>query len=463
MNSDPLTSEITPVLVDRPPLFEQEGVRGVAVRSLLRIESTTSDSEHIVCAELHTHPEWNEFDRALFQELVYGTLRWRAKLDWILTGFYHGEFAKCLPVVQQALRVALYQILMISKIPPQQAIESAAHIIERTRSSAYAATLTGVLRSIARNIAGIRYPPTDQRAFHLSVVQSHPLWLVERWLQRYGEELAEQMLAANLERPPLYLAANRARSSVTTLSEWLGQNAIPFEAVPNNPSIVRINPFADYTRFEPWQQGLCFISDPVYVRAAERWAQHATGPALYVSTRPSRALLPVIEQAARLAIPLEIWTGLPVVPSWITHECDRLGWQQPRVVPADIDQPFSSIIIEADSSGIGLWRRKPERKWRADSSDVRRSTQRLSAQLQRAIPHLEPSGTLLLIVPSTEPEETESVAAWLEATYPDIERIPPSDYHQDAVLQPTPDGALQSLPHLHRGDSVYVALFQRTR
>ncbi len=462
MNTDPLISQLTPALSDRLPLFEQEGVRGVAVRSLLRIECSSTDAEHIVHAELVAHPEWNEFDRALYQELVYGTLRWRAKLDWVLTGFYHGEFAKCLPVVQQALRIALYQILMISKVSPQQAIESAARTIERARNAAYAASLVNILRVIARNIAGIRYPPRQQLAFHLSVVYSHPLWLVERWLARYGEELTEQMLAANVERSPIYLAANQKQMSQAALLEWFQQHAIPSESVPNDAAIVRINPFADYTHFELWQQGQCYLSDPLYKRAAHFWAQHAKGSLLYVSPQPSRrALLSVVECAEQTNTPVAIWTGLPVMPTWIERECQRLGWQVPTLAPPELSQPYQSIVLEAQSSGIGLWRRKPERKWRADSSDVRRSTQRLCRQLHLVLPALEPGGTLLLLVSSTEPEETESVTAWLCSTFADIMLIPFPESQLDATVHRNPDGTLQTLPHTHRGDSVYVALFQR--
>lgn len=462
MTPDPLNSQVTPVLVDRVPLFEQEGVRGVAVRSLLRIDNTSTAAERIVRNELEAHPEWNEFDRALYQELVFGTLRWRAKLDWVLTGFYHGEFSKCLPAVQQALRVALYQILMISKIPPQQAIDSTARIIERTRNAAYATTLVGILRAIARNVGGIRYPPRDQLAFHFSVVYSHPLWLVERWLDRYGEELTEQMLAANLERPPIYLAANRLRIDDRAFLEWISSHAIPFETVPNASGMVRINPFADYTHFECWQHGHCYLSDPIYAHAADQWAQRAEGPVLYASTQPSRALLPILECAERARLPVTVWTEpVPVLPTWIKHECTRLEWQLPAIVSSDDQQTYKSIIIEAESSGIGLWRRKPERKWRTDSLDIHRSVRRLIHHLNQLVPRLEPGGTLLLIVASTEPDETDAVTTWLCRSDTSIKLVPFGEHTHDASVYGRPDGTRQTLPHTHRGDSVYVALFER--
>ncbi|MCX7930837.1 MAG: hypothetical protein N2663_09000 [Chlorobi bacterium] len=462
---DEMTSEqlnIVPSLAIpiNQPLFEQEGVRSVAVRSLLRIEQTSLSSEHVVSAEIAAHPEWTEFDRALYQELVFGTLRWRAKLDWILTGFYHGEFSKCMPVIQETLRVALYQILMISKVSPQIAIESAGRIIERTRDTEYASRLVGVLRGIARNVAGIRYPPQEQLPLYMHVVYSHPLWLVQRWIERYGEEIAQQMLAANLERPPVFLASNSLRASLDTLIAELQQMAIPLETIPTNPPLLRINPFADYTHFDVWQRGMCYTSDPIWSAAAAVIAQYTEGDVLYACTNLSRTLLPFIELTQKANRLLTLHTSLPVLPGWLHRECTRLGWQLPPLLTDLSPESVSTIVIETPSSGIGLWRRQPERKWRSDSIDIHRSTRRALELIEQVLPSLKTGGHVLLLTLSTEQEETDSLVEWMCVRQGGFRRVP---LEMDAFTSAfrRNNGSLLSLPHLHRGDTVYVSLVEK--
>lgn len=461
MSTDPLNTDVTPHLVDRAPLFEQEGPRGVAVRSLLRIESTSIPAARVVHGELATHRHWDEFERALYQELVYGTLRWRAKLDWVLTGFYHGDFPKCMPAVQNALRVALYQILMISKVPPMAAIESAVRTIERLKSTEHATKLGSVLRTIARNVAGIRYPPREQLALHLSIVHSHPLWLVERWIERYGVELTEQMLAAALERAPLYLAANSLRVSDEHLRLWLQEHGIPFEVSPLHQHLLRVNPFADYEALPIWQEGWFYTTDPMSATAAAILDKLSPRSLVFVCRETSSAVLPFAELAETRNAELRIWTASPT-GSLFARDHERLGWHAPSVITELGDRTYEAVCVEAPSSGIGLWRRMPERKWRSDSLDIPRAIGRSRAMLDQASAAVAPGGTLLVMVASTEPEETTSLVEWLVATHPDLKQVPISpDSVHPSLLQD--DGTLQSLPHIHRCDSVFVALFEKTR
>ncbi|GIV55592.1 MAG: ribosomal RNA small subunit methyltransferase B [Candidatus Kapaibacterium sp.] len=459
MDPQPL-SQIAPPIAEGTPLFEQEGVRSVAVRTLLRIQSTALDAERLVRDELSAHPEWNDFDRALYQELVYGTLRMRAKLDWVLTGFYHGEFPKCMPAVQETLRVALYQILMISKVPPQAAIESAGRLLARIKGETYAAKLVGVLRAIARNVAGIRYPPREQLALHLAVVYSHPMWLVERWLERYGEEVTEQMLAANLERPPLYLAANRVRTDDHSLPAWLEQHSIPFEISPLAPRLVRTNPFLELSALPLAREGHCYVSDPMYVSVAALLEATSPSRLLYVCISPTIALLPLWELATIRSGGISILTEQGVFPGWVAVAQQQLGWAPLEVLTTERDATFDAIALDAPSSGIGLWRRKPEGKWRVDSWDLHRAARRTRELFERAIAYLAPGGIAVVTVASFEPIETTGFVEWIATTHPELERIPADE----RIVSPSliqADGTLQSLPHNHRCNSVFVALFQR--
>lgn len=460
IETDSLSSELAIPEPEHIPLFEQESVRSVAVRTLLRVATTQLDADRLIHDELRAHPQWNEFERALYQELVLGTLRLRSKLDWVLTGFYHGEFPKCMPVVQEILRVAVYQIIMISKVSPLEAITSACRLTSRIKGEQYATKLGGVLRAISRNVAAIRYPPRDQLALHLSVVYSHPLWLVERWVERYGEEIAEQMLAANIERAPLYLAANRLRTEDNTVPAWMEQHAIPFDISPLAPRLVRTNPFLDIAALPLAVEGRVYVTDPMYVSAAALLASHSPSRILYVCATPSIALLPFWELASCNQCTITVQVEHGVLPGWLKHTRRQLGWTHLELLPTESDAQFDAITFEAPSSGIGLWRRKPEGKWRIDSWDIQRAARRSRELFDRAVTHLSPGGILVTIVASLEPAETIGLVEWVYAMHPELQLIS-ADEHIVAPSLIQSDGTLQSFPHTHRCDSVFVALFQK--
>ncbi len=181
-----------------------EGVRGIAVKILNRVERTDSYLDKLLDAELRSD-ELNDLDKGLLNELVHGVLRWQLKIDWVITGFFHGNYPKSDVNIRNALRVALYQILFLERIPPSAAVNEAVEMVKRIRGQKSADLVNGILRNIVRNVAGIRYPMPDEDPIHyLSVIYSHPQWIVRRWIERYGFEKTEKLLSANIILNDMY-------------------------------------------------------------------------------------------------------------------------------------------------------------------------------------------------------------------------------------------------------------------
>jgi 16S rRNA (cytosine967-C5)-methyltransferase len=162
------------------------GVRGAAVKTLNRVDRTDSYLDRVLDAELR-QPDLNDLDKGLLTELVHGVLRWQNKLDWVLNGFSHGNFQKSEVNIKNTLRVALYQILFLDRIPHAAAVNEAVDLIKRIRGEKIGGLVNAVLRNIIRNIEGIRYPdPNEDKVQYLSVMFSHPHWIVKRWYRCFG-------------------------------------------------------------------------------------------------------------------------------------------------------------------------------------------------------------------------------------------------------------------------------------
>ena len=137
------------------------GARGTAVKILNRVERTDSYLDKVLDAELRL-PDLNDLDKGLLSEIVHGVLRWQGRLDWILNGFSHGNFAKSEINIKNTLRVALYQVLFLDRVPHSAAVNEGVEFIKRIRGEKPAGLVNAVLRNIIRNIPSLpllfRYP-----------------------------------------------------------------------------------------------------------------------------------------------------------------------------------------------------------------------------------------------------------------------------------------------------------------
>ncbi|MGE5496569.1 MAG: transcription antitermination factor NusB, partial [Syntrophothermus sp.] len=176
------------------------GVRGTAVKILNRIDRTDAYLDKMLENELR-NSELKGPDKSLLFELVHGTVRWSGRIDWILNSFYKGQFSKCIPNIKNTLRIAAYQILFLDKVPDYAAVNEAVEFIKRIQGQKTADLINAVLRNIIRNKNSLRYPdPAEDLVEYLSVFYSHPVWMVKRWLARFGREEAENLMRANNEK-----------------------------------------------------------------------------------------------------------------------------------------------------------------------------------------------------------------------------------------------------------------------
>ncbi|MDP2365631.1 MAG: transcription antitermination factor NusB, partial [Ignavibacteria bacterium] len=163
-----------------------QGVRGLAVKILNRVERTDAYLEKLLDNELK-NSELSGADKALLYEIVHGVTRWQGRLDWILNGFYKGQFSKAIPNLKNGLRVALYQILFLDRIPDHAAVNEAVEFVKKLQGQKPADLTNAILRNIIRNKNAIRYPdPNEDLIGYLSAYYSHPSWMVKRYVERFG-------------------------------------------------------------------------------------------------------------------------------------------------------------------------------------------------------------------------------------------------------------------------------------
>ncbi|MFN0159482.1 MAG: 16S rRNA (cytosine(967)-C(5))-methyltransferase RsmB [Bacteroidota bacterium] len=439
----------------KPPLYH--GVRGIAVRILNRVERTDSYLDKLLDVELKSS-EINDLDKGLLTELVNGVLRWQNKLDWVLNGFSHGSFAKSEINIKNALRVALYQILFLDRVPHAAAVNEAVEFVKRIRGDKPAGLVNAVLRNIIRNMEGIRYPErAEDEVQYLSVVFSHPFWMVKRWLRRFGFDETQKLLAMNNERPELSLRINKLKMSPGQFLTTLEQQQIQFKGSTHVDYFVKVKTLSKIAQMDLFRNGMFTIQD-----------ESAAFPCLLLAPKPGDRVIDMCAapggKTTHIAEMMKNEGEIIAVDKYeaklnlIKTACERLGLRNVRLSAVDATEveiePGDRVLLDTPCSGLGALAKKPDIKWKRDVSDILKLGKLQTSLLNNAARLVKPGGVLVYSTCTTEPEENQDVIKAFLKEHPEFSIDHAGQYVSHAVV--TPEGFVETFPHKHCMDGSFA-------
>lgn len=398
-------------------------------------------------------------DRAWTHELVYGTLRLRGRLDHHIAHHASRPLASIEADTLDILRLGAYQLLALDGVPDYAAVSASVDVARRCarRSTGF---VNAVLQSLRRAPAASTFPSLerDPVAF-LSTWGSHPRWLVERWVGRFGVAAARRLTEANNARPELYLRAlGPDIGAVAASLAGRGIETEPFELLPRALRVIRGTPTA------------ALHAAPVIVQ------DPAAGLVVScVGDVPARvvdlAAAPggkTIGLACDAPDPRRLVIAADVSPrrlARLVENAARLGPLARAIAPVAADgraPPFRSaglVLLDAPCTGTGTFRRHPDGRWRVQPEDVTLLAAVQAQLLQAAAPLVEPGGLLVYATCSLEEEENEAqVEEFLKRNRGfELERAAGPASVIDAR------GMLRVLPHEHGVDGAFAARLRRRR
>lgn len=440
-----------------------EGPRGIAVKILNRIERTDSYLDKLLDSELRMG-ELNDLDQGLLSEIIHGVMRWRLKLDWVLTGFFHGNFTKAEVNVRNCLRVALYQILFLDRVPHFAAVNEAVEFIKRIRGEKTADLVNAILRNILRNLNNIHYPTSEEDPVkYLSIVYSHPVWMVKRWVARYGFVETEKLLIANNEKPELTLRVNRLKTDVPTMLTYLEQHQVPYTKSPFLDSFVRVQHLADISQSEAFRQGLFSVQD-----------ESAGLPCLLLSPQPGERIIDLCAapggKTTFIGEMLKNTGEIVSVDKYesklhlIKESCNRLGIRNVRFVADDgtsyHGQIADRVLVDAPCTGLGVLSKKPDIKWKREPEDIVGLNELQLQLLENAARLVKPGGVLVYSTCTIEPEENFDLVKKFIDLHPSFTIDDPKKFVSADLT--SADSYVSTLPSLHRMDGSFAIRLTRT-
>jgi len=430
-------------------------VRFQAVKILNRYERSSAYIDKLLANTFRQY-EYSKQDRSLLTEIVYGCVRWRAKLDWVLTGFFHGDFNKCINPVKNTMRVGLYQILFLDRIPDHAAINESVEITKRLQSQKTAGLVNGVLRNIARNVKNIRYPnPQQDNAFYKSVINSYQKWLVENWTEQFGESAADKLMQALNERPGIAIRINRHKFSDTTLKDDLKNRmenlGIELEEINGIGGSYYLKGLGDdISRNDFYIEGAITIQDPSSVLVCELAKPNASDFVVDMCAAPGGKTSLMAEMMGNKG-KIIAFDKFEAKLEMIHQNASRLGLDIIKTVQADatslkVKGTPNLILADVPCSGTGTIQKHPEIKWSIEKDTIKKLVSLQRSILSNSAANLKPGGILVYSTCSIQKRENRENIEWFLQQNKDFELDRAENYIDKKF---TRDGYLEVFPHQH--------------
>lgn len=386
--------------------------RGAAVRILDDVRLGGAYADDLLQNSLH-RLGLAQADKALLVELVQGTLRWRGQLDWILTRFFKGDFDASPSRLRSILEVGLYQLRFLDRVPTYAAVSEAVSLAKQTGGVRWGGLVNAILRRYLREGKRIEFPAikTDPTTA-ISVTYSHPPWMVERWLRRFGLTQTVEYCKFNNRRPTKSLRVNCAKMSTDEAANYL------------NGLGVEVKRSAYFDDFLLCSGSLDIAGDPNFVRGCFSVQDESTAiAATLLRPEADETVLDMCSAPGGKTCHLAHLSGDAARIIAVDVRLDRLlrvrensrRLELNSIVPVLADArslhggPFDKILLDAPCSGLGVLSRRSDLRWRKRPEDIKRIATVQRDLLHKAGRLLKRGGALVYSTCTLEKEETENV------------------------------------------------------
>ncbi len=359
-------------------------------------------------------------DRGLCHELVFGVVRWQASLDWLIARKTQGRTQK--PGLQDLLRLGLYQIFWLDRIPDHAAVHETVEMAKHAGFGPQAGFINAILRGYLREADETKRALAELKNSQPALGWSHPEWLVERWRQRFGEERTQRLLEWNNTPPKTFARVNTLRTDATKLVEawrdenveydfvtrdWTGEN-LAFE-LKSHPLL---------TTLESFRQGWFYLQDPSTLLAVRELDPQPGETILDLCAAPggkTNFMAQLMNNEGRIVAHDLSSDRLKL----IQENCTRLGVNCVEVTSTLNLRPsaFDRILVDAPCSNTGVLRRRVDLRWRIQPAEIERLRATQFELLRQAATCLKPGGVLVYSTCSLEPEENGEVVKQFLTTH----------------------------------------------
>lgn len=451
--------------------------RKIAYEILRRVEAEGAYASDLLHAELG--PSVKPEDAALATEIVLGVLRWRRQLDFLLERHLKKPVAKLDLPVAIALRMGIYQLRFLDRVPARAAVDESVELVKKARKTSAATLVNAVLRRAANEAkepAEKLIPATKNPADRFGILQAHPTWMVERWLKRFGAPETMELMSANNRTPRLACAVHDISSREEILSN-LKHTGLRVELGRLLQSSFAVSGGSP-ARSEAFRTGKISIQDEASQVIPLLLDVKSGDRVLDLCAAPGGKTPPLVRGAGE--------GGMVVAGERHAHrlramreQFKRLKLSRVPLVELDAEKAlpfavrFDRILVDAPCSGTGTVGRHPEMRWRLKPEQLAEFHALQCSLLANALEILAPGGRLVYSTCSMEPEENEKVVEEVLKLRGDVSRVDRTiaDAELRGLLAEGVEagslfddaGYFRTLPHVHGTDGFFAAIIEKRK
>jgi 16S rRNA (cytosine967-C5)-methyltransferase len=395
------------------------GPRYIAIEILCRWEESHQPLDYLMDQCFATMALEDVRDRQLSISLVYGVIRWRTYLDWVLGRFSSHPLAKMKNRTLQALRVGLFQLLFLDRIPSSAAVNETVQALKDMKQPKWlTGFVNGMLRTMERQRNNIPCPSRSKGLIPEAALLNHPEWLIQRWKDRYGKNQAVALCEFNNTQAHLCLRVNTSLSTPSALIKKLEAAGMIVELGNFSPVAIKIaDNHGTVDAIPGFSEGLFQVQDEAAqlvslllapLKPGDTYLDGCAGlggkTSHLAQMMPAGSILEAnephsgrVKKLRENLVRLRLEKTVTIVDGTIES-----------LLPAR-KETYHGMLIDAPCSGLGVIRRHPDIRWNRNPGDLLRYQEMQSALLGAAADLLASTGTLVYATCSLEPEENEVV------------------------------------------------------
>ncbi|HMI43074.1 MAG TPA: 16S rRNA (cytosine(967)-C(5))-methyltransferase RsmB [Gemmatimonadaceae bacterium] len=396
-------------------------------------------------------------DRRWTRELVYGMLRHRGWIDAILSDRVRGGLVRLDPDVIDLLRLGVYQLTNMGSVPAYAAIAQTVELAKRRHGLGASKLVNAVLRRTDRERDELIMPVSSEPAEALAIRYSHPRWLIARWIERWGEQDTERLLALNNAEAPIVIRPyGIVREQLEAMLEEAGVHVAEAPYVSDS---IAISGGITFTELGAFKKGLFFVQDPAATLVTE-----------YAAIAPSTIVADLCAAPGGKSLELSKTAGTVIASDKSLGRLQRLLANERRLETTNVFPfvgdarhpavaPVDAVLIDVPCTGTGTFRRHPDARWRLKISDLAVMSALQKTLIRAAAKVVKPGGLLVYSTCSLELEENdEQVDSFLSENPDWILEAPPEGSVAPELLD---GGRLRVLPQRHGTDGAFAARLRR--
>ncbi|WP_037352771.1 16S rRNA (cytosine(967)-C(5))-methyltransferase RsmB [Selenomonas sp. FC4001] len=405
-------------------------------------------------------------DRRFVTELVYGAVKAGDTLDWILRRYVNRPLKKIPPMVREILRLGLYQIFYLDKVPASAACNTA---VELTKKYSHAGTVkfvNAVLRTAVREPEKAAFPEGKGKATEgLALKSQHPYWLVKRWVKQFGFEEAETLCAFDNGQPVLSVRTNTLKSNREDLLKALQAAGAEVQESQWTPEGILVTAHGALDNLAPLQEGLCQVQDESSMLVA-----HVVDP------QPGELIIDCCSapggKTTHMAALMKN-EGRIVAGDIYEHKLERIEENAQRLgitiieptlldareVGEEYEDMADRVLVDAPCSGLGVLRRKPDARWNKSAEEIAALPTLQGEILDSAAKALKAGGVLVYSTCTIDPSENDEVVEAFLTRHPEFTLEQTGDF----LPVKRPDKMVQLYPQRDGTDGFFIARMRKAK